>query len=157
MRKFEDDESKFEHVRGNCDCCTTTKSPKPSTVTETSADLTTIPGFRIHLDTVGPLPRSNSGMRWCIVGTDEATGRMFVHPCKKKTPENSRRLMQTVVRHYTALGYEKPGFVQTDRGSEFKAKAFLRWLDELDMEWRPSAPYQAPLGPWLATTSPVYS
>ena len=129
-----------EHVR-LCPCCSVAKGAKPAQAKKGSVSSSKIPGERIFLDSIGPLPRAHCGSRWLIVATDECTDRVFIQPCQAKTPANARRLMQKVVMHYSTLGYEKPAFAHSDRGTEFTGSIFQEWLNTLNIDFEPTSSY----------------
>ncbi len=85
--------------------------------------------LEVDLADVQGLARYNSGVKYWIVGVEAASRRIFLETLRDKSaPE--------VVRGMSALFEQMPekvSVVRSDRGSEFKSKAYLRLLRENGM------------------------
>ncbi len=86
--------------------------------------------LEVDLADVQGLAQYNNGVKYWIVAVEAASRRIFLEPLRDKTGAE-------VVRGMTALFKQMPRkvfIVRSDRGSEFKSKAYLKLLRENGMK-----------------------
>ena len=90
------------------------------------------------VDTIGPLPISNAGNRYCLVMIDHASAWAEVFPMRQKTAEEVFKIFheQLIPR------FSVPRILISDNGTEYAGNTLLRpYLTNLGVEYRTTSFY----------------
>jgi transposase InsO family protein len=96
------------------------------------------PMERVHLDVLGPLPKTPRGYEYCLVMVDQFTKWVECIPMPNQTAETVAR---TAVDHFfSRFGF--PFQIFTDQGSNFQSKLFDQLCKILEIHRARTTPYR---------------
>lgn len=128
----------FNQVKSFCsNCATCLKYTKIGTKYQIFPSNISGPFDSIGIDLVGPLPKSQSGMKFIIVATDYATRWVEARAIKYKTAGTIVKFLieEIFIRH------GPPRELRCDRGTEFINKAVMEITQIWNAKMKPSTPY----------------
>ena len=94
---------------------------------------------RVHIDNIGPFPKSERGYVYACMITDSYTSRHWALLCKKKS--NSYSKFAEWAKSVEALTGEKLKYIRCDNGGEFDNEAFRTWAGRNGYKFECTAPY----------------
>ena len=133
---------------GSCQECNRYKTGGPRPRYEMTPYHAGIPMERVHLDFLGPLPRTDRGNVYVLMMVDQFTKWIECIPLPSQTAEVTA---EAAVNHFfSRFGF--PLHILTDRGSNFESKLFSNMCEILKIQkdrttaYRPSANGQVERG-----------
>lgn len=95
----------------------------------------TAPWETIHIDFLGPLPRSKNGNRYVISIVDEFSKFSIVTPCREATATKVKQVLEEKV----FLTFGPPSRIICDNGTQFKSKLFTELCEQYRIKIRYTA------------------
>lgn len=95
------------------------------------------PWATVCADFVGPLPRSRHGHNMLLVFTDKFSKWVELVPLRKATSAS----LQVAFRERIIARFGVPKQIITDNGAQFTARSFTKYLHEIGVAHRCTAPY----------------
>lgn len=119
----------IKRIVKECDTCQKCKDHYRRGVGETQPIIPKSKGDIISLDFYGPLPTSNSGVKYILVMVDNFTKYVKLYKLKRATTTITINKLKQYIRE---VG--KPKSVVSDNGSQFTSKKWIETLTELNIK-----------------------
>lgn len=123
---------------GNCDVC---KASKPTNVVQTAPmgrfKEVSRPWQMLHMDFIGPLPRSKGGYCYIFVVVDAMSKFVHIHPLRTATSKAIIRFLEDRI----FLTFGVPETIISDNGSQFISTEFRKFLEKYKVKFWPTAIY----------------
>ncbi len=128
----------IENYVAGCAECSQWKKPTRHSLWEMSQFHAGMPMERVHLDFLGPLPKTESGKEYILMIVDQYTKWVECIPLKSQTAEETAQAM--VNEFFSRFGI--PLQIHTDRGSNFESKLFANVCQLLEIHKTRTIPYR---------------
>ena len=92
---------------------------------------------RIHMDILGPLPRSNKGFKYLLVAIDTFSHWVFIKPLRKKDTDTVTTAFEDELIKKDII----PETLVIDKGREFDSQRFKEMCDEYEIDLHFCSPY----------------
>lgn len=126
------------HTIDNCPACRTAKSTKQSF--KPIEHRATHPNAIIHMDVVGPMPRSLGGANYFVLFTDDATTMRAAFPLAAKSQAFDKFIECRST--FEMMSGRPIQAVHSDNGGEFDSNQFNQYLRQAGIRVERSAPYE---------------
>lgn len=123
---------------GSCQECSQWKKPTRHARGEMIKYHAGLPMERVHLDFLGPLPKSEQGNEYVLMMVDQFTKWVECIPLPSQTAEETAKA--AVNQLFSRFG--TPLEIFTDRGSNFESALFTSFCDLLQVHKARSTPYR---------------
>jgi hypothetical protein len=131
-----------------CGPCSRNKHPHRHARAEMIRYLAGAPMQRVHLDFLGPLPKTREGNEYVLVTVDQFTKWVECVPLPSQTAEVT--VLAAVSQFFARFGC--PFQIFTDQGRNFESKLFVAVCELLKIHKARTTPYQ-PTDKWSAITA----
>jgi ribonuclease HI len=133
-------------IVGKCTPCKHNKNSNKA-ITPTRARIqAAVPGEVLSVDIFGPLPLKRGGVVAVFVALDRLSGYVSYQPIRSMKAESFIRAMGHVFEEYDSLGI-RIQVVLSDNAKQFRSEAWCRYLHEMSVIPRFTAPYNPSANP----------